>query len=71
MLLNNLLKKYEVFFDRTNSFELHTIMDEIWYNIDDILDDKNTIKDLKIYIMVAHKYCKQIEELFLKQFAKE
>ena len=46
-------------------------MDEIWYNIDDILDDKNTIKDLKIYIMVAHKYCKQIEELFLKQFAKE
>lgn len=71
LLLNNLLKKYEVFFDRTNLFELHTIMDEIWYNIDDILDDKNTIKDLKIYIMVAHKYCKQIEELFLKQFAKE
>lgn len=71
LLLNNLLKKYEVFFDRTNLFELHTIMDEIWYDIDDILDGKNTKKDVKIYIMVAHKYCKQIEELFLKQFAKE
>lgn len=71
LLLNNLLKKYEVFFDRTNLFELHTIMDEIWYDIDNILDGRNTQKNMGIYIMVAHKYCKQIEELFLKQFAKE
>lgn len=71
LLLNNLLKKYEVFFDRTNLFELHTIMDEIWFDIDDILHGKNIKKNMGIYIMVAHKYCKQIEELFLKQFAKE
>ena len=65
------ISSYEVFFDRTNLFELHTIMDEIWFDIDDILHGKNTKKNMGIYIMVAHKYCKQIEELFLKQFAKE
>lgn len=29
LVLNNLLKKYEVFFDKTNLFELHTLMDDI------------------------------------------
>lgn len=71
LVLNNLLKKYEVFFDKTNLFELHTLMDDIWYSIEAIIHDKSNKKDVAIYMMAAHKYCVQIRDLFSRQFAKE
>lgn len=71
LVLNNLLKKYEVFFDKTNLFELHTLMDDIWYSIEAIIHDKSNEKDVAIYMMAAHKYCVQIRDLFSRQFAKE
>lgn len=71
LVLNNLLKKYEVFFDKTNLFELHTLMDDIWYSIEAIIHDKSNKKDVAIYMMAAHKYSVQIRDLFSRQFAKE
>lgn len=71
LVLNNLLKKYEVFFDKTNLFELHTLMDDIWYSIEAIIHDKSNKKDVAIYMMAAHKYYVQIRDLFSRQFAKE
>ena len=71
LVLNNLLKKYEVFFDKTNLFELHTLMDDIWYSIEAIIHDKSNKKNVAIYMMAAHKYCVQIRDLFSRQFAKE
>lgn len=66
LVLNNLLKKYEVFFDKTNLFELHTLMDDIC-----IIHDKSNKKNVAIYMMAAHKYCVQIRDLFSRQFVKE
>lgn len=72
LLMNNLLKKYEVFFGKESLFELHTLMDGIWYDIETIMSDSTyTYIQVGTYIRTARNYCKAIQTLFLKQFAKE
>lgn len=70
LLMNNLLKKYEVFFGKESLFELHKLMDEIWCDVETIMSDSTYIQ-VGTYIRTARNYCKAIQTLFLKQFAKE
>lgn len=71
LLQNNLLKKYEVYFNKSSLFELHDLMDEIWYRIDAIVREKDVRKDIGIYLISAHVFSKLIQTLFLKQFVRE
>lgn len=71
LLQNNLLKKYEVYFNKSSLFELHDLMDEIWYRIEAIVREKDVRKDIGIYLISAHVFSKLIQTLFLKQFVRE
>lgn len=71
LLQNNLLKKYEVYFNKSSLFELHDLMDDIWYRIDAIVREKDVRKDIGIYLISAHAFSKHIQTLFSKQFVKE
>lgn len=71
LLQNNLLKKYEVYFNKSSLFELHDLMDDIWYRIDAIVREKDVRKDIGIYLIFAHAFSKHIQTLFSKQFVKE
>ena len=71
MIQNNLLKKYEVYFNKSSLFELHDLMDEIWYRIEAIVREKDVRKDIGIYLISAHVFSKLIQTLFLKQFVRE
>lgn len=71
LLQNNLLKKYEVYFNKSSLFELHDLMDDIWYRIDAIVREKDVRKDIGIYLISAQAFSKHIQTLFSKQFVKE
>lgn len=45
-------------------------MDEIWCDVETIMSDSTYIQ-VGTYIRTARNYCKAIQTLFLKQFAKE
>lgn len=63
ILMNNLLKKYETYFDDDLLFRVHDTMDQLWYKTDSILKTPNEVNILEHIESICH-YISRIKEIF-------
>lgn len=63
ILMNNLLKKYETYFDDDLLFRVHDTMDQLWYKTDSILKTPNEVNIQEHIESICH-YISRIKEIF-------
>lgn len=63
ILMNNLLKKYETYFDDDLLFRVHDTMDQLWYKTDCILKTPNEVNIQEHIESICH-YISRIKEIF-------
>lgn len=63
ILMNNLLKKYETYFDDDLLFRVHDTMDQLWYKTNSILNTPNEVNILEHIESICH-YISRIKEIF-------
>lgn len=65
ILMNNLLKKYETYFDDDLLFKVHDTMDQLWYKTNEILEADNQNKiEIQDHIESICYYISHIKEIF-------
>ena len=63
ILMNNLLKKYETYFDDDLLFRVHDTMDQLWYKTNSILNTPNEVNIQEHIESICH-YISRIKEIF-------
>lgn len=69
LLQNNLLRRYEAFFSKESLFELHDLIDDIWYRVEAVITGKDQSQDVSKYLSMACVFCQRIQDLFKKQLS--
>lgn len=69
LLQNNLLRRYEAFFSKESLFELHDLIDDIWFRVEAVITEKDQSQDFSKYLSMAHVFCQRIRDLFKRQLS--
>lgn len=78
VMLNGLLKKFEVKFSGKALYDAHDLMDEIWNKVEDLLEnkaaqteDKIENEDVMKELTAMNLYAKKVSDLFVGAFCRD